>query len=140
ALGVEAAVGAEGAAEVAGADEQDVPHLVRAEDAFDLEDEVVHAVADAGVAELAEVGEVLADLGIGEAEALAELAAGDRAAVLALERLELPQVEAEPADGGIGDQVRPQVGAWVGPWVGPSLDCLGIELGGTGQWRRRLIG
>ena len=93
-LGVEALVGHEGAAEVAGADEQDVPDLVGAEDALDLGDEVVDAVADAGVAELAEVGEVLADLGIGEVEGFAELLGGDGSAVLALEGFELAEVEA----------------------------------------------
>ena len=70
ALGVEALVGHQCAAEVAGADEEDVPDFVGAEDLFDLGDEVVDAVADAGVAELAEVGEVFADLGVGEVEAI----------------------------------------------------------------------
>jgi hypothetical protein len=41
------------------------------------------------VAELPEVGEVLADLRVGQTEAFAELFAGDGAAVLAFEGFEL---------------------------------------------------
>jgi hypothetical protein len=57
------------------------------------------------VAELAEVGEVFADLSVGEAEGFAELFGGDGSAVFALEGFELAQVEAQAADGGIGDEV-----------------------------------
>jgi len=43
----------------------------------DLSDEVVDPIADARVPELAEVRQILANLGVGEAEAFAELFAGE---------------------------------------------------------------
>ena len=71
-----------------------------------LADQVLDAVPDAGVAELAEVGQVLADLRVGQVQALAELFGRDGPAVGALERLQLAQVQAEPPDGGIGERRR----------------------------------
>ena len=50
-------------------------------------DQLLDPVADAGIAELAEEGEVLADLGVVDRQGRAELAAGDRGLTLALERL-----------------------------------------------------
>jgi len=94
-------IGQECAAEVAGSDEEDVPGPICAEDLADLGDEVIDAVADARVAELAEVGEVFSDLGIGECEAFAELLAGDGSTVVAFEGFELSQVEAEASQGGV---------------------------------------
>ena len=99
----EAAVGDEGAAEVTGADEEDVPDFVGAEDFAELGDEFFDAVADAGVAELAEVGEVFADLGVGVAEGVAELFGGDGGFVGFLQGFELSEVEAQAVDGGCGD-------------------------------------
>ena len=92
----EAAVGDEGAAEVAGTDEEDVPDFVSAEDFAELGDEFFDAVADAGVAELAEVGKVFADLGVGVAQGVAELLGGDGVLFGALEGFQLAEVEAEP--------------------------------------------
>jgi hypothetical protein len=42
---------------------------------------------------------------IGQAQRLAKLLGGDRAAVLSLERFKLPQIKAETSDGGIGNQL-----------------------------------
>lgn len=91
-LGMEASVGHEGAAEIAGTDEDDIPGFVGAEDMSDLADQLLDAVADAGMAELSEIGEILADLGIGEAEAFAQLLGRDGPLVLAGKRLQLAQV------------------------------------------------
>ena len=102
----EAAVGDECAAEVTGADEEDVPDLVGAEDFAELCDEFIDAVADAGVAELTEVGEVFADLSVGVSEGVAELFGGDGVFVGFLEGFELAQVEAEAVDGGSRDVLK----------------------------------
>ncbi len=47
-------------------DEQDVPGPVGAEDAADSGDEFIDAVSDPRVSELSEVGEILADLRVGQ--------------------------------------------------------------------------
>ena len=69
-------------------------------------DQLLGRVADAGVAQVAQVGQVLAHLGVGDAERLAELAAGDGAASLACEAFQAAQVQAEPADAGPRQRAR----------------------------------
>jgi hypothetical protein len=64
---VEAVVGEDGrrgdrTAQVAGADQSDVVLAGRAQDAADLPDQGVDVVADPALAELAEAGQVTADL------------------------------------------------------------------------------
>src|SRR5258708_4383012 len=76
-LALKAAVAQQGAGEIADADEHGGPGAVDAEAVAKGGDQVGDEVADAGLAEVAEVGEILADLGIVDAESLADLAAGD---------------------------------------------------------------
>ena len=68
-------------------------------------DQLLDPVADAGIAELAEEGQVLADLGVLDRQGRAELAAGDGRLPLPLEGFELPEVEADPAHDGLGGQL-----------------------------------
>jgi hypothetical protein len=63
------------------------------------------------MSELPEIRQVFTDLRIGQIQAFAKLLRGDRPAVLTAERFELPQVKAEPTDGGIGDRLRSMVHA-----------------------------
>ena len=92
-------------AEVSGADQQDAPDLVGAEDALDLGDQIIDAVADAGVAEGSEVGEILADLSISEAEDAAKLRRTGRLVAVADQVLQFPEVQAQSADDGLGNYV-----------------------------------
>jgi hypothetical protein len=55
---------------------------------------------------LAEEGEVLTDLGVLDAEGLAELTARDLVQALMLEGLQLPQVKTDPADDRLRGQLR----------------------------------
>ena len=67
-------------AEVAGAEEGDVVLARGVEDLADLADQRLDPVADAALAELAEAGEVAADLGRVDVGVLGELLRGDRLA------------------------------------------------------------
>ena len=66
------------AAEVAGAEQRDVVLAGGAQDLADLRDQRVDVVADAALAELAESGEVAADLRRVDVRVLRELLRGDR--------------------------------------------------------------
>ena len=77
------------------------PGAVDAEFLAEGVDEFLGGIADAGMSEVAEVGEVFADLGVGEVEGFAELFGGDGAAVFALEGFGLAEVEGEAADGRV---------------------------------------
>src|SRR3954469_13072561 len=65
-------------AEVAGAEQRDVVLAGGAQDLADLRDERVDVVADAALAELAEAGQVAADLRRVDVRVVAELLGGDR--------------------------------------------------------------
>jgi hypothetical protein len=58
-------------------------------------------VGSARPTELPEVGQILADLRIGESERLGELAAGDHHDAIDLKRFELTQIQTESSDRGI---------------------------------------
>ena len=92
--------------QVARSDEEHVRDPIRTQDAANLLDQLWDAVPDPGVAELPEIGEVLADLGVGEAERLTKLTAGDRLTVVLAKGLELSQVEAQPPDRRDRDVLR----------------------------------
>ena len=64
--------------EVPGADQRDVVLAGRAQDLADLGDERLDVVADPALAELAEAGEVAADLGGVDVGVVGELLRGDR--------------------------------------------------------------
>lgn len=95
ALASEAPVRHERAADVAGAHDAGVPLTVLAEDQAQPLDELRDRIADARATELAEEGEVLAHLGVGDAEGMAKLLRGDRALAVVGSRAELAQVEAQ---------------------------------------------
>jgi putative hemolysin len=99
----EALVSQKGPAEVAGANHDHVPGLVGAEDPPKLVDQRPDAVSHARPAELAEVGQVLSHLGGGDLEAVGQAAGGDLLHALGAEVLQLPEVEAQPADDRGGD-------------------------------------
>src|SRR5213075_3168553 len=89
----------------AGADEQHVPRLIGPENLLNFGDQLLHAIADARVAELPEIRQVLAHLCVGQAEAFAKLLGGDRASLFASEAFKLAEVKAESPYGGVGDQL-----------------------------------
>jgi len=76
-LAAQAIVAEDGSADVAGADDYGGPETIGAEDFSELLDEFGDAVAEAGLSELAEAGEVFSDLCVGEAKGLAELSGAD---------------------------------------------------------------
>ena len=84
----ESLVADERLAEVADADDRAAAGAVGAEDALDLLDERIDAVADPRQAELAEVGQVLAHLRGREPQVAGELARGDGRAVVVAQRLQ----------------------------------------------------
>jgi len=73
----EVLVGQQGAAQVAHAHDGQVPLLVQAQDLLDVEQELFHEIADPAHAELAEIGQVLADLGGVDPAHLGQGLAGD---------------------------------------------------------------
>ena len=99
-------------AEVAGAEQGDVVLARGAQDLADLGDQRVDVVADAALAELAEAGEVAADLGRVDVGVVGELLRGDR--VLAhlpglgqdLEVAREPRRDAEREPVAVGREVR----------------------------------
>ena len=102
---VEPPIFQQGPAQVPPADQGRRPDAVDPEDAPEGLAQLLDPVADARVAELPEEGEVLADLGVVDRQGRAEPAAGDGRLALALEGFELAEVEAHPADDGLGGQL-----------------------------------
>ena len=100
--GSETLVGGNRFAEVTGPDQQDVGDAIGAKDAAQAMDERHHFVADARATKLPKIGQILANLCVGESERLGEFAAGNGRDPIGLERFELAQIEAEPADRGVG--------------------------------------
>ena len=68
ALVIESLVAQQGSAQVAGADHGHRPIAIGAQDFANGVDQVVAAIANAGMAEVPEIGQVLANLGVAEAE------------------------------------------------------------------------
>ncbi len=77
ALLLKPAIAEEGAGQVADADDDSIPVSIDAEALPQGGDELRGWVADAGLAEVAEIGKILANLGVGDAESFAELSAGN---------------------------------------------------------------
>jgi hypothetical protein len=103
AAGREAAVGGQGRAEVADADDDDVPVLGLAQLAGDLVAQVLDVVAHAPRAIGAEVGQVLAELGRVDARRRGELVRRAHVDALVGERRQRTQVHGKSGHGGIGD-------------------------------------
>ena len=106
AAGPEPAVLEQGPAQVAQSDQGQRPVVVDPQDMPQRVDQLVDPVTDRRVAELPEERQVLADLGILDRQRVAELAAGDRRAALALVGLELPEVETHPPDDRLGGDLH----------------------------------
>ena len=99
----ETLVGEKGPTDVARTDERGVPGPVAAEHLTELLVETVQLVSDPGVTELAEEGEILADLGTGETEGVAQLTRADGSGPRGDQGPDLAKVEAESLDRGSGD-------------------------------------
>ena len=76
--------------------------LVGAQDAADCDDQLFAAVADARIAEVPEIGQILANLGIGKAEQAAELTGTGGFVAVANQMLEFAQIKAQPIDDRLG--------------------------------------
>ena len=99
----EAAVSQQGSAEVSEADHGDRPALAGPQDVLDPGNQLAAAVADAGIAELAEVGQVLAHLGVRKLKQLAELRGAGGFVPVPHQALQLSQVQAQTIDDRFGD-------------------------------------
>ena len=92
-------------AEVAGAHDRDAQLAIEAEDLAQVALQIADVVADAADAELAEVGEVLADLRGVEVELLGERLRRDRADAGVLEHVEAAEVDGKPVGGELGNLI-----------------------------------
>jgi hypothetical protein len=86
---------AKGVSEITGADDEQAPLAVEAEDLDNILTEFTHVVANSPYAELAEVREVLSDLGRVEVEPLCQLLAGDGFDTEVEELIDASQVDRE---------------------------------------------
>ena len=101
----EAAVSEEGAAEVTGADEDDGLEACGAEDVGEFFGEGGDGIAEAAGSEVADVGEVLAELGGFDAGGAGERDGGDGIDAVGVEALEGAVVDGHPVDGLFGDRL-----------------------------------
>src|SRR5262249_31656289 len=76
------------------------PLAVHPQRPADGRDQFLRRVADAGLSQVAQVGQVLAHLGVGHAEGFAQLAARNRARAGAEMLLQPPQVQPQPPHAG----------------------------------------
>ena len=98
------------AAQVTDAHQRHPPFAVGAQDDLaDLADQLLAAVPNAWVPEVAEMSQVLANLRVGEAKLATELAAADGLLAIGDQVLELSQIQAEPADDRLGNRRSDQV-------------------------------
>lgn len=101
----EAAVSEEGAAEVTCADEDDGLEACGAEDVGEFFGEGGDGIAEAAGSEVADVGEVLAELGGFDAGGAGERDGGDGIDAVGVEALEGAVVDGHPVDGLFGDRL-----------------------------------
>ena len=106
-LAAEAPVVEEGRAEVPESHQGQRPLAVEPQDARELRLETRHVIPDPAHAELAEVGEVLPDLGGVQSEALGQILGGDGLDPVLLELLEAPRVHRQTPDRHLGDLAEP---------------------------------
>ncbi len=144
-LALKAAVAQQGAGEIADADEHGRPGAVDAEAVAEGGDEVGDEVADSRLTEVAKVGEILADLGIVDAEGLADLAAGDLLRPFLVNAFEVAEVETEAVDAGTREPVFAADVCGIRLAHGPSTSVAhgGESRGGGRPSRgrsRRLVG
>ena len=96
-------------AEIAGAHDRDAQLAIEAENLAQVALQIADVVADAADAELAEVGEVLADLRGVQVELLGERLRRDGADAGVLERVQAAQVDRKPVGGELGDLIERSV-------------------------------
>ena len=101
----EARVVGERQAEVAGAHDRDAHALVEPENLPQVAAQLLDVVADAADAELAEIGEVLADLRRVEVELLGQRLRRDRPDAGRVERVEAAQVDRQPVGRQLGNRL-----------------------------------
>ena len=101
----EARVVGEREAEVAGADDGDAQLAIETEDLPQVPLQIADVVADAAHAELAEVGEILADLRGVQVKLLGQRLRRDRADAGVFERVQAAQVDRQPVGGELRDLV-----------------------------------
>src|SRR5262249_3237602 len=102
----EAGIVGEREAEIAGAHDRDAEFAVEAENLPQVPFEIADVVADAADAELAEIGQVLANLRRVQVELLGERLRRDRAHAGVFERVEAAQVDRQAVGGELGDLVE----------------------------------
>ena len=102
----EARIVGEREAEVAGAHDRDAQLAIEAENLPQVPLQIADVVADAAHAELAEVGEVLADLRGVQVELLGERLRRDRADAGAVELVQAAQVDRQAVGGELGDLIE----------------------------------
>lgn len=102
----EATIAQESTTEVAHPYECHPPFSIRPKDDLDRANKFLTAVADARVPEVPKVGQILADLGIGEAQLPAKLTATDRLFAIGNQVLKLSQIQAQPANNRLGYGTR----------------------------------
>ena len=105
----EARVVGEREAEVAGADDGDAQLAIEPEDLAQVALQIADVVADAAHAELAEVGEVLADLRGVQVELFGERLGRNRLDAGRLELVQAAQVDREAVGGELGDLIERSV-------------------------------
>ncbi len=130
-------------AEVARAEQGDVVLAGRAQDLADLRDERLDVVADAALAELAEAGEVAADLGRVDVRVVGELLRGDRLLAHLLGLREHLQVARQPRRDAQRQPLRAGGGPRMGLHRRPGSDSpklIGVTLDArAGAAHRRSI-
>src|SRR5438045_1154998 len=92
---LEAAIAQQRSPQVADADQRRPPGPVHAQQMANGPDQLFRHVTDAGTAKAAETGQILAHLGVSDAERLAELAARHLADLVAQQCFEMTQIQAE---------------------------------------------
>ena len=105
AFALEARIVGQRQAEVAGAHHRDAQLAIEAEDLAQVALQVLDVIADAADAELAEVGEVLADLRRVEVELLGQRLRRDGLDAGGLELVEAAQVDRQPIGGQLGNRL-----------------------------------
>jgi hypothetical protein len=100
----------EGSSQVSYTDEGHPPFAVGPEDDLDRTDEFLATVANAGMAKVPEMGQILTNLGIGEAQVPAKLTAAGGLFAISDQVLKLSQVKAQAADDRLGNSAG--IGSW----------------------------
>ena len=99
----EALVGEQGTADVSDPDQRGIPGAITPQDLSEVFVEPGDLVPDPGVTQLPEEGKILSDLGTGQPESRTKLFGTHGASPCGDQRPHLPEIQAEPLDGGPGN-------------------------------------